>query len=341
MIITLTLNPSLDRTVELEELVRGQVLRATSSHVDPGGKGVNVTRALLANGVPSRAVLPCGGEEGQHLVRLLQAEGVDPICVWISGHTRSNLTLAEPDGTVTKVNEPGPLLSPADFESVLNEMLVAAEPTNLRAGADWVVVCGSTPPGVPVEAMAQLCQGLVAGGARLAVDTSGPALRAAAAAGAALVKPNREELAEVVGRGLATIGDVVDAARDLKSWGAGAVLASLGADGAVLVEDDGVSIGNAPVDRPRSAVGAGDALLAGFLAAGAKGGPALAEALAWGAAAVSLPGSRMPGPDDLQRHRVRVQAMPVDLDHHDWHAMLAKLGQRNHQPPDELWLAEV
>ena len=342
MIITLTLNPSLDRTVELDELVRGQMLRARASHVDPGGKGVNVTRALLANGIASRAVLPCGGEEGQHLVRLLQAEGVDPICVWIVGHTRSNLTLAEPDGTVTKINEPGPVLSPADFEAVLNEMLKAAtDPSNVRAGADWVVVCGSTPPGVPVETMAQLCEGLVAAGVRLAVDTSGPALHAAATASAALVKPNREELAEVVGHGLTTIGDVVDAARELRSWGAGAVLASLGADGAVLVDDDGVSIGNAPVDRPRSAVGAGDALLAGFLAAGAKGGAALAEALAWGAAAVSLPGSRMPGPDDLQRHRVRVQAMPVELDQFTRQAMLAKLGQRNYQPPDELWLAEA
>ena len=138
MIITVTLNPSLDRTVELEALVRGEVMRATASHVDPGGKGVNVTRALLANGVASRAVLPCGGEEGQHLVRLLQAEGVDPICVWIAGHTRSNLTLAEPDGTVTKINEPGPVLSPAEFDAVLDEMLVAAvgpdQPRRLGGG---------------------------------------------------------------------------------------------------------------------------------------------------------------------------------------------------------------
>jgi len=316
MIITLTLNPSLDRTVELAELVRGRVLRADTSHVDPGGKGVNVTRALLANGVASRAVLPCGGEEGQHLVRLLQAEGVDPICVWIAGHTRSNLTLAEPDGTVTKINEPGPALTAADFDAVLAEVLAAAGPGTAGAGADWVVVCGSTPPGLPVAAVVQLCEQVVAAGVRLAVDTSGAALRGAAMAGAHLVKPNREELAEVVGRELPGIGDVVRAARELRSWGAGAVLASLGADGAVLVDDDGVIIGSAPVDRPRNAVGAGDALLAGFLAAGAKGADALADALAWGAAAVSLPGSRMPGPDDLQRHRVRIS------------------------PPDELRLAQ-
>jgi 1-phosphofructokinase len=318
MIITLTLNPSLDRTIAIDELVRGHVLRASASHVDPGGKGVNVTRALLANGFASRAVLPCGGEAGEQLVRLLQAEGVEPICVWIDGHTRSNLTLAEPNGTVTKINEPGPELSPADFERVLNAMLVAAvDADDAHATADWVVVCGSTPPGVPVPAVTQLLEGLVSAGVQLAVDTSGPLLRAAAMAGASLLKPNREELAEVVERELTTLGDVVDAARDLTSWGAGAVLASLGADGAVLVDDDGVIVGGAPVDHPRSAVGAGDALLAGFLAAGAKGSDALAEALAWGAAAVSLPGSRMPGPEDLQRHLVRIQ------------------------PPDELRLAQA
>jgi 1-phosphofructokinase len=302
MIITLTLNPSLDRTVEVERLDRGAVIRGVSSRVEPGGKGVNVTRALLANGVPSRPVLTCGGEEGQQLVRLLGEEGVEPVCVWIDAHTRSNLTLAEPDGTVTKVNEPGPPLTAAEFERVEAALLAeVAQP------AAWVVICGSMPPGLPIVSFASLCRHVIGAGARLAVDTSGPALRAGAVAGAALLKPNRDELAEVVGRPLPSPRDVVAAADELRSWGAGAVLVSLGAEGAVLVDDDGISTGRAPVERPRSAVGAGDALLAGFLAAGAKGDPALAEALAWGAAAVSLPGSRMPGPADLQRHLVRLQ----------------------------------
>jgi 1-phosphofructokinase len=312
MIITLTLNPSLDRSIDIERLVRGRLLRAASSHVDPGGKGVNVTRALLANGIASQAVVPCGGEEGQQLVRLLRAEGVDPICVWIAGHTRSNLTLAEPDGTVTKINEPGPELSTEEFEKLIGEVLAPNRPV-----PDWVVVCGSMPPNLGVDDFTQLCQRFVSAGVRLAVDTSGPALRAAAIGGAALLKPNRDELAEVVGASLTSMEDVVEAARLLQSWGAGAVLASLGAEGAVLVDGDGIVIGSAPVDRPRSAVGAGDALLAGFLAAGAKGADALAEALAWGAATVSLPGSRMPGPGDLQRHRVRIH------------------------PPDELRLAQA
>lgn len=306
MILTLTLNPSLDRAVEIDDLVRGEVIRATGARLDPGGKGVNVSRALLANGVPSVAVLPCGGDEGGQLVRLLAAEGVEVITVPIVGRTRSNITLAEPDGTVTKVNEPGPELSPGEFESVTAQLLDSAD------HADWVVVCGSLPPGLPVDAFAQLCRRLVDAGVRLAVDTSGPPLRAAAEAGATLVKPNREELAEVVGRPLDSLADVVDAAGMMRRWGAGTVLASLGAQGAVLVDDDGVHTGDSPVDRPRSTVGAGDALLAGFLAGGASGPAALAEGLAWGAAAVSLPGSRMPGPADLRRQSVRLHPRPDD-----------------------------
>lgn len=287
MIVTVTLNPSLDRTVEIERLARGEVIRATQSRVDPGGKGVNVSRALLANGVASRAVLPCGGDGGLQLVRLLRAEGVDPIAVPIAGETRCNLTLAEPDGTVTKINEPGPVLTAAEFEAVTTRLIAAA------ADAEWVVACGSLPPGLPEPAFPQLCRSLVATGVRVAVDTSGPSLRAAAQAGVALLKPNRDELAEVVGTPLRTLAEVVAAAQQLRSWGAGAVLASLGPEGAVLVDGDGVVSGDAPVPQPRSSVGAGDALLAGFLAAGARGPEALAEALAWGAAAVSLPGSRI------------------------------------------------
>lgn len=304
MIVTLTLNPSLDRTIEVDRLTRGAVIRAGGAHLDPGGKGVNVTRALLANGVPSRAVLPCGGDDGHQLIRLLELEGVDVLAVPTSGPTRSNVTLAEPDGTVTKINEPGAPMSPEDLERVAAAVLTAA------GSADWVVVCGSLPPGVPVDVYATLAARFAAAGIRVAVDTSGPALLAAIAAGAVLVKPNREELAEAVGRPLSSLGDVVDACRELRSWGAGTVLASLGADGAVLVDGEGVVVGESRLIEPRSTVGAGDSFLAGFLAAGAGGAGALAEALAWGAAAAALPGSRMPGPGDISRDVVRITSGP-------------------------------
>ncbi|GAB3828853.1 1-phosphofructokinase [Dactylosporangium cerinum] len=307
MIVTVTLNPSLDMAVEIQALARGEVIRATAAHLDPAGKGVNVSRALLANGVPSVAVLPCGGDEGGQLVRLLKAEGVEALAVPITGRTRSNITLAEPDGTVTKVNEPGPTMHRADLDEVIDRVLT-------RAGsADWVALCGSVPPGLPADAYAQLCRQLRAVGIRVAVDGSGPALRKAANAGATLLKPNRDELAEVVTGPLTDLASVVAAAQRLRAWGAGAVLASLGADGAVLVDADGVLSGTCPITRARSTVGAGDALLAGFLAAGARGAAALAEGLAWGAAAVSLPGSRMPGPADLDRHRATIHRWPALL----------------------------
>lgn len=302
MILTVTLNPSLDRTIEVAALTRGAVIRAAAAHLDPGGKGVNVTRALLANEVPSCAVIPYGGDEGRRLIDLLSTEGIDMIMVPVSGATRSNITLAEPDGTVTKINEPGTPLTSAELDTIATAVVEAA------GSADWVVASGSLPPGVPADIYARLCRRFAEAGIDTAIDTSGPALVAALTAGPALVKPNREELAMAAGVPVATLGDAVDAARKLRAMGARSVLASLGADGAVLVEGDDeerVWYGTSEVDEPRSTVGAGDAMLAGFLAAGARGRDALAEALAWAGAAVAQPGSRMPRPQDIRRDSVR------------------------------------
>jgi 1-phosphofructokinase len=307
MIVTLTLNPSLDRTIEVDRLVRGTMTRATSARLDPGGKGVNVSRALLANDVPTVAVVTAGGADGEQLVRLLEADGIPVSAVPVAGRTRSNVTIAEPDGVVTKLNEPGEALSGQELGAVADAVLDATE------SASWVVTCGSLPPGVPDGIYAQLCEFFTAAGVQVAVDTSGPALLAAVDAGAVLVKPNRDELAEAVGRPVGSIGDAIEAAQELRDRGARTVLASLGADGAVLVEDGEVILGEAPVAGARSTVGAGDALLAGFLAAGARGSEALAEGLAWGAAAVRLPASRMPRPEHIRRDIVHIHARP-DLD---------------------------
>ncbi|MFD1932478.1 MULTISPECIES: 1-phosphofructokinase [Nonomuraea] len=304
MILTLTLNPSLDRTIEVSSLDRGTVIRAAAARLDPGGKGVNVSRALLANDVASCAVVPYGGDEGRRLIGLLSAEGLDMVTVPVRGATRSNVTLAEPDGTITKINEPGTALSAAELDTIAEAVLSAAH------SADWVVASGSLPPEVPPDVYARLCERFSSAGIHVAVDTSGPALLAALAAGPALVKPNREELAEATGMPITRMGEAVEAAEKLRAAGARAVLASLGADGAILVTDGAVRYGECGVDEPRSTVGAGDAMLAGFLAAGASGERALVEALAWAAAAVGLPGSRMPHPCDI--HRDRVLLRPFD-----------------------------
>jgi 1-phosphofructokinase len=172
-----------------------------------------------------------------------------------------------------------------------------------------LAVSGSLPPGVPTTFYGRLIEAVAPTGVRVALDTSGEPFQHALADEPDVVKPNRDELAEAVGRSIGTLGDAVDAAELLREKGARAVLASLGADGAILVDASGVTYAEAPVAVPRSAVGAGDALLAGFLAAGGAGVRALVEALAWGAAATALPGSRMPGPGDLRREAVVVHPL--------------------------------
>ncbi|HUO74506.1 MAG TPA: 1-phosphofructokinase [Solirubrobacteraceae bacterium] len=300
LIVTFTANPSVDRTAEVPELRRGAVLRATRTRIDGGGKGVNVTRALAANGYRSLAVLPAGGPEGVQLLDLLNSQQLDTRPVPIAGAVRANVTIVEPDGTTTKINEPGPTLSDDELHALTDALLLAAD------GAEWVVLSGSLPPGAPGDLYASLTERLHAAGTRVAVDTHGSALRASCAARPDLIKPNRRELTEASRMEVNTIADARAAADLLRAAGAGTVLASLGHDGAVLVEQGGSYHATAAVAAPRSTVGAGDAMLAGFLAGGATGPTALAEAVAWGTAAVSLPGSRMPTPIDLDRDAVRV-----------------------------------
>ncbi|GGM04130.1 1-phosphofructokinase [Streptomyces fumigatiscleroticus] len=307
MILTVTPNPSLDRTYEVPSLDRGEVVRATGERMDPGGKGVNVSRAVAAAGRRTIAVLPLGGAPGALVAELLHAQGIDVAPVPVAGATRSNIALAESDGVLTKINAPGPELSAAEQESLLDTVRLQSR------GADWIACCGSLPRGLAPSWYAELVARAHAAGVRIALDTSGPALLRALPERPDVVKPNAEELAEAVGRPLTTVGDAVKAAEELRERGARAVLASLGADGQLLVDGAGTWFGSARVDAVRSNVGAGDASLAGFLTAGGAGPRALASAVAHGAAAVQLPGSVMPTPGDLDPAAVTVMAeVPVD-----------------------------
>ncbi|MFG2224040.1 1-phosphofructokinase [Streptomyces sp. NPDC048644] len=307
MILTVTPNPSLDRTYEIPALDRGAVLRATADRIDPGGKGVNVSRAVAAAGRRTLALLPVGGAAGAALAALLEADGIEVAGVPVAGQTRSNISVAEPDGTLTKINAAGPELSAAESDALL------AAVGERSAGADWIACCGSLPRGLAPEWYAELVARAHRAGTRIALDTSGPSLTAALRERPDVVKPNAEELAQAVGRPLATVGDAADAAAELRSRGARAVLASLGADGQLLVDDGGAYFGSAPVAAVRSNVGAGDASLAGFLGAGGTGVAALAAAVAHGAAAVQLPGSLMPAPSDLDPAAVTTTGdVPLD-----------------------------
>ncbi|MET8559352.1 1-phosphofructokinase [Streptomyces flaveolus] len=307
MILTVTPNPSLDRTYEVQDLRRGEVIRAETERMDPGGKGVNVSRAVAAAGRRTVAVLPLGGAPGALVAELLHAQGIEVAPVPVVGATRSNIALAEADGVLTKINAPGPELTESEQELLLDTV------RSQSRDADWIACCGSLPRGLAPSWYADVVTRAHAGGARIALDTSGRALLEALRARPDVVKPNAEELAEAVARPLATVGDALKAAEEVRAMGARAVLASLGADGQLLVSDAGAWFGSARVSAVRSNVGAGDASLAGFLIAGGTGPDALASAVAHGAAAVQLPGSVMPTPADLDPAAVTVTTdIPLD-----------------------------
>lgn len=300
MILTLTPNPSLDLTYGLGELVRGEVQRAGSMSVEAGGKGINVSRNLVANGVASRAVAPVGGPSGEQFLSLLEGSGMDLVRVPVEGAVRMNVSLVEVGGVGTKINAAGPRLSDGELDGLLGRTAEAGR------DADWLAVCGSLPPGAPVDLYARAVAFGREAGCRVAVDSSGPALEAAVGAGPDVIKPNQEELAGLVGRPLDTFGDVLTAAKEVRGGGVDTVIVSLGADGAILVNGDGALHADTPPFVPDSTVGAGDALLAGFLYAGGGGEAGIVEAVAWGAAAARLPGSRGPRPEDLEREAVRL-----------------------------------
>ncbi|HLQ47657.1 MAG TPA: 1-phosphofructokinase family hexose kinase [Candidatus Dormibacteraeota bacterium] len=303
MIVTITPNPSIDRTLQLPALRRGEVIRVSGVSSEAGGKGINVARSLATMGVASVAIAPASTATRARLDDLLG--GSPPLrTVPIAGDIRVNLTLVEPDGTVTKVNEPGPSLD-ATAAARLLEDVVAAVLDILAADGDatarpattgdvdrWVVCCGSLPPGLSDRFYAEVAA-CVPGKVRVAVDADRAALRAVAGSPIGLLKPNHAELEELVGRTLATFGEVADAASDLVAGGAAGVLVSLGPDGALFVDRDGASHAEASIDDLANPVGAGDALLAGFLAGGAKPS-ALATAVAWSVAACRAAGTRMP-----------------------------------------------
>ena len=326
MIVTLTANPSHDRTVALAgALERGEVQRVSRATVEPGGKGVNVARAATNGGVAATAVFPA--PPADPFVTALTDAGIDHVAVPIAEPVRTNLTLSEPDGTTTKVNEHGPALSDSEVDALVSQVVA------LGHAAAWLVLAGSLPPGAPADLYARIATALRDHRVQVAVDTSGEPLRATVAGPVPvdLVKPNAEELADLVGGDPARYeADPTAAARaasKLVEDGIATVLLTLGAAGTVAVRrcrPTGSSATSAvtratfapPLSvEPRSTVGAGDSSLTGWVLADLAGHDAdtsLRWATAWGAAAVSLPGTALPTPDLVRPDDVEVQELDVD-----------------------------
>jgi 1-phosphofructokinase len=316
LVVTLTPNPSTDRTVTLAgPLERGAVQRLLSVTMQAGGKGVNISRAAVSAGLDSEAVFPARPDDP--FVTELEAAGIRCCPAPPAGDIRINLAITEPDGTTTKLNSPGATVSASHLDDLAATLLDRA------AAAAWVVLAGSLPPGAPDSWYAELVRALRRTPARVAVDTSeGPlsalvaALTDGADAAPDLMKPNGEELASFVGGDEeayeADPATAAEAARQLVDKGVGAVLVTLGGAGACLVTAEGAWVATPPPITVVSTVGAGDSSLFGYLLGDARGIPPaerLALAVAYGSAAASLPGTTIPEPGQTYPGQVLVHSL--------------------------------
>jgi 1-phosphofructokinase family hexose kinase len=306
MIYTLTLNPALDRELTVPELAFDTVLRASATRSDVGGKGFNVSRMLAALDVPSTAVALAGGGTGRSLRAGLEALGIATDFVWISGESRTNVSVvAATGGRHLKVNEPGPTVSVAELDALRTLVRERSRP------GDWWVLAGSLPPGVPPTIYAELIAELHGLDARVALDTSGEPLRLGCAAGPDLVKPNASELAELSGRPVRSDAAILEAAAGLGSIAYVAV--SRGAEGALLIHRGQAYAATPPAISECNPIGAGDSMLAGLLWGLSRGDAeaALRLGVACGAATASLPGTAVGSRDEVLRlaEQVRVQVI--------------------------------
>jgi 6-phosphofructokinase 2 len=277
-IATVTLNPALDLSSVADVVQPVHKIRTVGDNVDPGGGGINVARVVHALGGDTLALIAAGGVTGRYVEDLLDEARVPRRSVKIAGRTRVSLTVLERStGLEYRFVPLGPVLAPVEWERVLATLDEVA--------SRWLVLSGSLPQGAPEDAYAQIARRAAARGQLVAVDTSGPALEAAVAAGVALVKPSLRELEVLAGRPLAEPSEQEhETMAIVRSGRARLVALTLGAEGALLASAEGVVRLPAPVEPVHTAVGAGDAFLGALILALAGGAPGR-EALAWGIAA--------------------------------------------------------
>ncbi|MCB0250781.1 MAG: 1-phosphofructokinase [Anaerolineae bacterium] len=278
MIVTLTPNPVLDRTLSVPRIEFDDVLRASSTRLDWGGKGFNVSRALKALGRDSVAMAFAGGGTGQMLRQGLDALGITTDFVEIAGETRTNVVVVDQaTGRHIKVNEAGPTISAQEHDELLQRIRERVQPDDL-----WVLA-GSLPPGLPIGFYAEVIDLLQASGAQAFLDTSGEPLRLGCVAQPALVKPNVAEAEELTGQVIDSPHDASRAAGHFLDQGVEMVALSMGAQGLVLASASQAVWARPPGVSVTNPTGAGDSLLAGIVWALQQGLP-LAEVASWGVA---------------------------------------------------------
>lgn len=315
-ILTLTLNPALDVSTAIDRVEPVHKMRCGEPSQHPGGGGINVARVLHRLGADVTAIYPAGGATGAVLTALLQAEGVPVRVLPIAGETRESFSVHESGtGQDWRFVLPGPTLSEVEWRACREAMLAALGAPGPGAQGTWVIASGGLPPGVSDACYADLAREVRARGARFVVDTNGPALAQALAAGVDVFKPSLRELRQLTGQALSDEASQVAAARALIDAGrAGVVALSLGEQGAILVTAEGAWRAGALNVPVASTIGAGDSFVAGLvfgLAQGQAPQQAFAQALATSAAALLSHGTSLADPADVARLLPQVRVQPL------------------------------
>jgi 6-phosphofructokinase 2 len=310
-IVTLTLNPAVDKSTSVGQIVPDHKLRCAMPKYEPGGGGINVSRGLRRLGATSLTIYPAGGPAGTLMQHLLREEGIEQQPIEVAGWTRENFIVVDDTNSQQyRFGMPGAALSAEEQQQVLEAL------RRLTPAPEFVVVSGSLPPGVEPDFLVEVVRTAQATGAKVVVDTSGPALQRMVQEGVYLIKPNLGELSKLAGVAELDNESVVEAAQELIRGGrCEMVVASLGPQGACLVTRELVDYVPAPAVKKRSTVGAGDSMVAGLTYALAQGHTpreAVRRGVACGTAATMNPGTELFRPADAERlYRWLLQSMPA------------------------------
>ncbi|MEO8025538.1 MAG: 1-phosphofructokinase family hexose kinase [Bryobacteraceae bacterium] len=308
MIVTLTINPAVDRTVSVDKLVfedRAYILARSEA---AGGRGLNASRVLASFGAETVAVLAAGGEVGERIGELLEDGDFPSKIVKIAAPSRINLTISDKQGLTAKLNELGPTITPDELKQL--HRVVEAQ----LAKATWLMICGSVPPGVDPRFYQELVRLAHARGVKTLIDTDGDALQFAMEAKPTVIAPNQAEAERLLHTALLTRAHYLEAARRLKSMGPENVVLSLGGRGAIGVSESELIEVLPPRVDALCPIGAGDALAAAFVWAVEKK-KTFPEAVRWGVAAGTasavLPGIAFASLKDTQNFYRRVEVRSV------------------------------
>lgn len=310
-VVAVALNPALDHTIEVNQLQPGEVNRALRMQVDVGGKGINVASCLADFGIVTAVTGQIGSDNAVQFEVLLRDKSIDNQCFYLDGLTRINTKLVDrASGQTTDINMPGPRLPLDMIEGLLS--ILMARITALVDSTSWVVLAGSLPPDWPSDTYARLTQHVRSLGGHVLLDASGSALAAGVSAAPDIVKPNRTELAELVGRPLDGMESVIAASHELlaRRDAPKTVVVSMGADGALFMNRTETLLAHPLKVALISTVGAGDAMVAGMVAARIANLP-LADcarlATAFSAAKLARLGPHLPSPETVRALAKTVQ----------------------------------